>query len=62
MLSDFYPHGKVSKKYGVFNEELGTARRAVVVVDKQGTVRFSRVYASASDLDLSDVLAEVSSL
>jgi hypothetical protein len=34
----------------------------VVVVDKQGTVRFSRVYASAADLDVNDILAEVSGL
>ena len=52
----------MSKKYGVFNEDTGAARRAVVIVDKQGAVRFSRVYASAADLDVSDVLAEVSGL
>ena len=52
----------MSKKYGVFNDEMGAARRAVVVVDKRGTVRFSRVYDTAADLDVSDILAEVSGL
>ncbi|MGQ0824896.1 MAG: peroxiredoxin [Actinomycetota bacterium] len=38
VLSDFWPHGEVSRSYGVFNEQLGAARRATFVIDKQGTV------------------------
>ena len=38
VLSDFYPHGALSKAYGVFNDERGTAMRVVVVIDKQGRV------------------------
>ncbi len=44
MLADFHPKGQVSQLYGVYNEERGTANRAVIIVDKQGTVRFKRVY------------------
>ena len=38
MLSDFWPHGAVSRAYGVFNEQLGCANRATFVIDRQGTV------------------------
>ena len=38
VLSDFWPHGEVSRKYGVFNEQLGAANRATFVIDKQGTI------------------------
>ena len=38
VLSDFWPHGQVSKAYGVFNEALGCANRQTFVIDKEGTV------------------------
>jgi mycoredoxin-dependent peroxiredoxin len=38
VLSDFWPHGEVSRAYGVFNEQLGAANRATFVIDKQGTI------------------------
>ena len=62
LLSDFHPHGQVAKAYGLLNEERGTARRAVLVVDKEGIVRFKRVYQSAGDIDTKDILAEVDKL
>ena len=36
LLADFFPHGKVSQDYDTFNDEGGTARRTVVIVDKEG--------------------------
>jgi mycoredoxin-dependent peroxiredoxin len=38
VLSDFWPHGAVSRAYGVFNEENGAARRGTFVIDKEGKV------------------------
>jgi mycoredoxin-dependent peroxiredoxin len=38
VLSDFWPHGQVSRAYGVFNERLGAANRATFVIDKQGKI------------------------
>ena len=62
MLADFHPKGQVSQLYGVYNEERGTANRAVIIVDKQGTVRFKRVYASVAELDTKDILDELAKL
>lgn len=41
MLSDFWPHGTVSREYGAFLEEKGFATRATFVIDKAGIVRWS---------------------
>jgi peroxiredoxin len=38
VLSDFWPHGQVSRSYGVFNEALGCANRQTFVIDKEGRV------------------------
>lgn len=38
VLSDFWPHGAVARAYGVFDEQLGCAKRATFVIDKAGTI------------------------
>ncbi|MET9936150.1 MULTISPECIES: peroxiredoxin [unclassified Streptomyces] len=45
LLSDFWPHGEVSRAYGVFDEEKGCAVRGTFVLDRAGTVRWSVVNA-----------------
>jgi peroxiredoxin (alkyl hydroperoxide reductase subunit C) len=40
LLSDFWPHGEVAQRYGVFNETTGFANRGTFLVDKTGVVRF----------------------
>ena len=42
VLSDFWPHGAVAKKYGVLRSD-GVAERALFVVDKEGVIRFIQV-------------------
>jgi peroxiredoxin (alkyl hydroperoxide reductase subunit C) len=41
LLSDFWPHGEVSRAYGVFDERLGCSARATVIVDRGGMVRWT---------------------
>jgi len=43
LLSDFWPHGQVSKEYGVFLEEKGFSTRGTFVIDKQGVVSWAIV-------------------
>ncbi len=62
LLSDFEPKGRVARLYGVYNEERGTANRSVIIVDKQGIVRFKRLYAAVSEFNTDDVLAAVDKL
>ena len=62
LLSDFWPHGQVAQLYGIFDEKKGTARRSVLIIDKEGIIRFKRTYASAGDIQTADILAEVDRL
>ena len=43
MLTDFPPRNGVARAYGVDHED-GFSKRAVFVVDKQGTIVFGKVY------------------
>ncbi|MBC7463585.1 MAG: peroxiredoxin [Actinobacteria bacterium] len=40
VLSDFWPHGEVSKAYGIFNETRGCPTRGTFVIDKEGILRW----------------------
>jgi len=43
VLSDFYPHGAVSEKYGVLRSS-GISERALFVIDKNGIIRYIDVH------------------
>ncbi|MFF0145397.1 peroxiredoxin [Amycolatopsis sulphurea] len=43
LLSDFWPHGEVARKYGVFNDQAGLAVRGTFLIDTTGVVRFAEV-------------------
>lgn len=38
LLSDFWPHGEVARRYGVFNEDRGVAERGTFILDRDGVV------------------------
>ena len=42
LLADFYPHGAVAEKYGVFLS-VGVSERAVIGIDKEGVVAYINV-------------------
>ena len=43
LLADFEPKGAVARLYGVYNEKIGEAERALFVVDAEGMIRWSYV-------------------
>jgi len=43
VLSDFFPHGQVAKKYGVLRPE-GFTERALFVIDKKGIIQFIDIH------------------
>ena len=57
LLSDLHPHGEVAAKYGVFRTKEGFSERAIFVIDKQGKVAWSRVYAIPEQPANAEVLA-----
>jgi peroxiredoxin len=39
-VSDFWPHGEISKRYGAFDDRLGAPVRCTFLIDKAGAVRY----------------------
>lgn len=59
LCSDFWPHGDVCRKYGVFRTakpDAGLSRRAVFVVDRAGQIQFSKLYEAAEVPDVGEAL------
>jgi peroxiredoxin len=64
MLSDFWPHGSVTRAYGVFDDERGCPLRGTFVIDADGVVVWSVVNAIPDARDAQEyrrVLGELSS-
>lgn len=43
VLSDFFPHGAVSKQYGILRTD-GVSERAIFIIDKKGVIRYIDVH------------------
>jgi peroxiredoxin len=43
LLADFEPKGAVAKLFGVYDEKVGEAQRALFVIDADGVIRWSYV-------------------
>src|SRR5215213_3435479 len=62
LLSDFHPHGEVADRYGVFRPKEGFSERAIFVIDKQGKLAWSKVYAIPEQPPNAEVLAALQRL
>lgn len=62
LLSDFWPHGEVSRAYGVFDEEKGCAVRGTFIIDKAGQVRWTVVNDLPDARDLNDYVKALETL
>jgi alkyl hydroperoxide reductase subunit AhpC len=59
LCSDFYPHGKVVEQYGLLREGPpvpGISNRAVFIIDKQGMVRWKKIYDLPTNPDVKEIL------
>ena len=43
LLADFEPKGAVSKRYGAYDEDAGTSKRALFVLDADGRIAWSHL-------------------
>ncbi|MET9448589.1 peroxiredoxin [Streptomyces cinerochromogenes] len=62
LLSDFWPHGNVSRAYGVFDEDKGCAVRGTFIIDKEGVVRWTVVNGLPDARDLDDYVKALDTL
>ena len=56
LLSDFWPHGAVAQKYGIFRDKDGFSERANILLDEEGKVIFSKVYDIGELPDIDEIL------
>ena len=61
LLSDFYPHGAVAERYGVLMP-VGMAERALIVVDKNGIIRYIDVHETRDVPDPAVLFEELAKL
>ncbi|MBM2826328.1 MAG: putative alkyl hydroperoxide reductase [Dehalococcoidia bacterium] len=61
MASDFHPKGQISELYGVYNPERGTSRRSTFIIDREGIIRYKKVYESGLP-DNEELLVELAKL
>ncbi|WP_234996516.1 redoxin domain-containing protein [Demequina sp. NBRC 110054] len=62
LLSDFWPHGDISRDYGVFNPRKGLATRGTFLIDAEGVVRWAVVNPTGEARDVDDYRREVATL
>ena len=62
LLSDFWPHGKVTELYGVMRPQEGRSERAIFVIDKKGIIRYIDIHnidLQPDNEELRDVLRKI---
>jgi len=60
-LADFHPKGAVAQAYGLWRDEWGISRRAVIIIDEEGMVRYSEVIAKGPP-DVEEILKSVEAI
>jgi peroxiredoxin len=54
LLSDFWPHGEVARRYGIFDERAGCASRGTFVIDDRGVLQWQVTSEMGTARDLGD--------
>lgn len=54
-LSDFWPHGKVARAYGIFKEKEGVSERANIIIDENQKVIFFKKYPGNELPDIMEI-------
>jgi peroxiredoxin len=57
LLCDFWPHGAVAMKYGIFRDGNGFSERANVIIDEKQRVVFAKIYPIHSVPDIGEIIA-----
>jgi len=62
LCSDFFPHGEVTRMFDILREAPpvpGISERAAFIVDKEGVIRFAKVYPIDQLPDIEGLLGEL---
>lgn len=61
LCCDFWPHGAVATEYGVLRDE-GYNERTVVIIDKEGIIRYIDVHDISEQPPLETIFEELGKL
>ena len=61
VLSDFWPHGRVAKQFGILRSD-GVAERAIFIIDKKGVIRYIDVHNINERPPLEGIVRELEKL
>lgn len=56
ILSDFWPHGEVAKKYNIFRERDGFSERANIIIDEEGKIILFKIYPIRELPDIEEII------
>jgi peroxiredoxin len=59
LLSDFWPHGKVAKSYGIFRQEDGISQRVNIIIDENQKIVFFKIYKLGQLPDIKEIVDEL---
>jgi peroxiredoxin len=62
LLADFEPKGEVSRLYGVYMDKEGESARALFVIDREGTIRWSHLSPTGINPGAEGILAALEGL
>jgi mycoredoxin-dependent peroxiredoxin len=62
LLADFWPHGAVASRYGVFDAGSGMAKRGTFILDARGIVRYVVVNPRGQARDFAEYRAALAGL
>ena len=62
LLADTSPRGAVARAYGVYDAEQDASRRALFVIDGEGTITWSAVFPEALDPGVDGIFAALEAL
>ena len=56
LLSDFWPHGRVAKTYGVFRDKDGFSDRVNIIIDERQKIIFFKIYEISQLPDINEII------
>ncbi len=56
LLADFWPHGGLAEKLGIFIDEKGISGRVNIIIDEEGILKFVKVYDIPELPDINEIL------
>lgn len=56
LLADFWPHGGIAEKLGIFRKQDGFSERANIIIDKNQRVVFVKIYDISQLPDIEEII------